>query len=77
MDLPEITLAILGVAVAAGSVTAYYKRSEGMGSIKLLQTNIQAYQDAERLKDQRITYLEAQVYEKDQIIRKLTNDSQK
>lgn len=74
MDLPEVILAVIGVAVAAGGVTAYYKRSEGMGSIELLQTNIQAYQDAAKLKDQRITFLEAQAYEKDQIIKRLTNE---
>lgn len=75
MNLPEIILAIIGVAVAAGGVTAYYKRSEGVGSIELLQTNIQAYKDAAKLKDQRITYLEGQVYEKDQIIKRLTSDT--
>lgn len=75
MDIPEVILAIIGVVAAAGLVTAYYKRSEGAESIRLLQTNIQAYKDAEKLKDQRITFLEAQVYEKDQIIKRLTNET--
>lgn len=75
MDIPEVILAIIGVVAAAGLVTAYYKRSEGTESIRLLQTNIQAYKDAEKLKDQRITFLEAQVYEKEQIIKRLTNET--
>lgn len=74
MDLPEVILAVIGVVAAAGLVTAYYKRSEGTESVRLLQTNVQAYKDAEKLKDQKITYLEAQVYEKDQIIKRLTSD---
>lgn len=73
MDLPTLITAIIGVAVAAGAVTAFYKRSEGQGTIDLLQTNIQAYKDAEKLKDQRIAYLEGQLVTKDETIKKLVS----
>lgn len=71
MDLPSIILAILAVAVAAGGITAYYKRSAGKETISLLQTNIQAYKDAEKLKDQRIAYLEGQLVARDDTIKNL------
>lgn len=72
MSLPTLILAILAVAAAAGGVTAYYKRSAGKETISLLQTNIQAYKDAEALKDQEIAYLKGQVYSKDKTIKKLS-----
>lgn len=71
MQLPEIILAVIAVAVAAGGVTAYYKRSEGQETISLLQANNAALKESLSIKNQRITYLEAQVYEKDQVINKL------
>lgn len=74
MDLPTIILAVLAVAVAAGGITAYYKRSAGEQTISLLQANIQAYKDAEKLKDQRIAYLEGQLVIKDETIKRLLND---
>lgn len=72
MNVPELILAIIGLAVAAGATTAYYNRSRGKETISLLQTNIQAYKDSEKLKDQRIAYLEGQVYSKEQTIKKLS-----
>lgn len=76
MDVPEIIIAIITLAVAAGGATAFFARSRGQGTIQLLQTNIQAYKDSEKLKDQRIAYLEAQLYEKEQTIKRiLKNDA--
>lgn len=71
MNYPTIILAILGMAAMAGGVTAYYKRSEGQETISLLQANIQAYKDSEKLKDSRIAYLEGQLIVKDETIKRL------
>lgn len=71
MDFPQITLAILAVVVAAGGLTAYYKRSAGVESIRLLQVNIDAYKDSEKLKDARIAYLEGQLVIKDETIKRI------
>lgn len=71
METPQIILAVMGIAVAAGGVTAYFKRSEGQATISLLETNIKAYQDSEKLKDARITYLEGQIVGKDETIKNL------
>lgn len=71
MNLPTIILAILGIAAAAGVLTAYYRRSEGKETISLLETNIQAYKDSERLKDGRISYLQGQLVSKDETINNL------
>lgn len=74
MELPTTILAILGIAAVMGAVSAYYARGRGVGTITLLQTNIQAYKDAEKLKDQRIAYLEGQLTIKDETIKRLLND---
>lgn len=74
MNLPTIILAILGIAAAAGILTAYYKRSEGKETERMLLVNIQAFKDSEKLKDQRISYLEGQIYTKDETIKRLLND---
>lgn len=71
MDIPQIILAILGVVVAAGGIVAYFARSRGSETIKLLQTNINAYKDSEKLKDARIFYLEGQLTVKDETIKRL------
>jgi hypothetical protein len=70
MNYISIILALLGVAVAAGAVTAWFKRSAGK---ERLQTNINAYKDSEKLKDQRIAYLEGQLVIKDETIKRLVN----
>lgn len=75
MDFPTEILAILGIVAAAGTLTAYFFRSRGNESIRLLEINIQAYKDAEKLKDQRIAYLEGQLLVKDETIKRLLNDS--
>lgn len=74
MELPSIILATLGIAAAAGVLTAYYRRSEGKETISLLETNITAYKDSEKLKDQRIAYLEGQLVTKDETIKRLLSD---
>lgn len=75
MDAPTIILAVIGIAVAAGAVAAFFSRSQGTNTIKLLQINIQSFKDAEKLKDERIKYLEGQVYSKDQTIKRLSEKS--
>lgn len=71
MDLPATIVATLAIIVAAGGITAYYKRSAGMETMQLLKTNIEAYKDSEKLKDQRIVYLEGQLVVKDETIKRL------
>lgn len=68
MNYPAVILAVLGIAAAAGVLTAYYRRSEGKETISLLETNIQAYKDSEKLKDARIAYLQGQLVSKDETI---------
>lgn len=71
MDYPTVILAVLGIAAAAGVLTAYYRRSEGKETISLLETNITAYKDSEKLKDARIAYLQGQLVSKDETINNL------
>ena len=61
MDVTHIILASLAVLAAAGATTAYFARGRGTETIKLLQANIDAYKDSEKLKDARIVYLEGQI----------------
>lgn len=71
MDSASIILATIGVIAAAGVTTAYFARSRGTETIKLLQTNIQSYKDAEALKDAKILALQVQLQTKDDIITEL------
>lgn len=73
MDISAIILAVIGVIAASGAVVAYFARSRGTETISLLQTNIDAYKDSEKLKDARIFYLEGQLTVKDETIKKLLN----
>lgn len=61
METPSIIVAAIGVIAAAGGATAWFARSRGSNTIDLLQTNIDAYKDAEKLKDARILYLQGQI----------------
>ena len=72
MNIPQIILVIVAVAAAFGATAAYFSRSQGTNTIRLLQQNIEAYKDAEKMKDERIKYLEGQIYSKDQTIAKLS-----
>lgn len=71
MDLPQIIIAVIGTVAAIGATIAYFARSRGSETIKLLQTNIDAYKDSEKLKDNRITYLEGQLTVKDETIKRI------
>lgn len=74
MQLPIIILAVIGIIGAAAVTTAYFSRGRGKATIDLLQTNIDAYKDSEKLKDTRITYLEGQLVVKDETIKRLLSD---
>lgn len=76
-NYPTLILVILAVAAAAGGIAAYFRRSAGLGTIKLLQTNIDAYKDSEKLKDARIAYLEGQLVVKDETIKRLLSHDPK
>lgn len=71
MNFPEVILAVIAVIVGAAGVAVYFKGSAGENTIKLLQTNIQAYKDSEKLKDSRIAYLEGQLVTKEETIKRL------
>lgn len=75
MDIPEIILAVLAVVAAGGVIVAYFARSRGSETIRLLQVNIQSYKDAETLKDARITALEVQLQVKDDTIKELLKNA--
>jgi len=77
MDLPATLLAIIGVAAAAGLITAYYKRSEGRETITLLEANNSALKEAIQLKDTKIVSLQAQLQTKDDVIERLVRDGKK
>ena len=74
MDIPATILVVIGVAAAAGLITAYYRRSEGQGTISLLEANNAALKEALALKDIKITALQAQLQTKDDIIERLVRD---
>ncbi len=71
MDLPTVILSGLALAAAAGGTTAYFSRGRGKATIDLLQTNIEAYKDSEKIKDAQILYLKGQVVAKDETINNL------
>ena len=72
MNIPALILSILGIAAIAGTLAAYFRRSTSRETERILQANIEALKDSEKLKDQRIAYLEGQVYSKDETIKKLS-----
>jgi len=74
MNFTLLIPAVLVLIAALGAVTAYFARSRGVETIRLLQINIQSYKDAEKLKDARIAYLEGQLTIKDETIKRLLND---
>lgn len=59
------------VAVAAGGLAAWYKRSEGKNTIDLLKTNIEAYKTSEAQHLQQIVELQAEVKARDRTITEL------
>lgn len=75
MDYFKIISAVLAIALTAGGIAAWFRRGQGSETIKLLQINIQSYKDAEKLRDQRISYLEGQLLVKDETIKRLLNDT--
>lgn len=75
MDYLPILLTLLGVAAAAGVVTAYYRRSEGKETIELLRANNDALKESLKIKRDRITYLQGALDEKDRLIARITKDN--
>lgn len=71
MNALQIILAVLAFAVTAGGISVFFKRGSGLETIKLLQINVAAYQDSEKLKDARITYLEGQLVNANETIKNL------
>lgn len=77
MDITLAVASVIGIIAAAGATTAYFARSRGTETIKLLQTNIQSYKDAETLKDAKILALQVQLQTKDDIITELLKKAKK
>lgn len=75
METSQIVLGVIGFLAAGGATTAYFARSRGSETIRLLQVNIQSYKDAETLKDARITALEVQLQVKDDTIKELLKNA--
>lgn len=75
MEISEIVIAVIAVTSAIGGAAAFYGSQRGKGTVKLLQANIEAYKDSEKLKDQRIAYLEGQLVIKDETIKRLLNET--
>ena len=71
MGILTATLAILSLASLAGAASIWFARGRGSETIKLLQINIQTYKDAEKLKDQKIAYLEGQLTTANETIKNL------
>lgn len=71
MNLATTVLAALGIIAALGATAAYFRRSSGNETIRLLQINIQAFRDDIADKDRRIAYLEGQLVIKDETIKRL------
>lgn len=69
-----ITLSVLGIIGSLGGLAAWFSRSRGLQTINLLEKNIEAYKDSEKLKDDRIAYLEGQLLVKDETIKRLLSD---
>lgn len=72
MNLPAIISVVLAVAASIGFVWAYVRASAGKANRELLESNIEAYKDAIKLKDQEIAYWQGQSYSKDKTIEKLS-----
>lgn len=68
MDLPTLITAIIGISVAAGAVTAFYKRSEGTNTIDLLKTNVMSYEISEKQHLAQIALLESRVKDMDKAL---------
>lgn len=77
MELPAIILAVAAVISSVGAATVWFARSRGNETIRLLEINIQSYKDAEKLKDQKIAYLEGQLMIKDETIKRLLKNGKK
>lgn len=77
MNAITIVGGVMGVVAALGLITAYFRRSAGTETIKLLQANVAAYKDSEVLKDQTIAYLKGQILSKDNTIQALTEKALK
>lgn len=74
MNTASLVLTTLGIIGTLGGLAAWFSRSRGLQTINLLEKNIEAYKDSEKLKDDRIAYLEGQLLVKDETIKRLLND---
>jgi hypothetical protein len=77
MEIITAILAVISLATLAGAASIWFARGRGTETIKLLQINVDSYKDAEKLKDQKIAYLEGQLMIKDETIKRLLHDGTK
>lgn len=73
MNYIEIVTGALIIAGVAGSLAAWYKRSEGKDSLELAQGTISLYKDREAAYVQQVTELTATNLAKDATILELRN----
>lgn len=74
MDLPTVILAILGVAVSAGAVTAYYRKGMGEEQLKVSQNIIDMQKEENALLVRKNTALQAQLDVANNVIERLSKD---
>ncbi len=80
MNSINLILPAIALIAAAGGAAAWFARSRGNNVISLQKANIDAYKDAERLKEARILYLEGQIVGYQETIKnlnKLIKDAKK
>lgn len=77
MDIAAGILTVFSLVAVAGAASVWFARGRGNETIRLLELNVQSYKDAEKLKDQKIAYLEGQLLIKDETIKRLVADGTK
>jgi hypothetical protein len=77
MEVISLAIGILGVIGFLGAASIWFARGRGNETIRLLEINVKAYQESEKLKDQKIAYLEGQLVIKDETIKRILNNDGK
>lgn len=77
MGIPSFILAVIGVALALGGLSFFWKKGGDKEASSLDQNTIRAYRDSEVVKDRMIESLKIQLQTKDDIIQGLLRDGHK